>query len=118
MDVNEQRVEEFRAEVAELRLPNANNSRDRSLLLAGSVLMAVGVVVALVAFFIGHGTTNALQQRDAIVIAVTGLTVAVVGSALFVRYSMAQFLRFWMARNSWEQSHQIDRLVEALGAER
>ena len=29
---------------------------------------------------------------------------------------MAQFLRFWLARLSWEQQAQTDRLIEALGS--
>lgn len=118
MTENDARVEQFKAEVAELRLPDANSSRDRMLLRSGAALMGVGVIVAIVAFFVSHGTTNPLQQRDGIVIAVIGLTVAVVGSALFVRYSIAQFLRFWLARSSWEQSTQTDRLVDAFRSEK
>ena len=47
-------------------------------------------------------------------IALIGLTVALVGAAVFLRYSMAQFLRFWLARLSWEQQAQTDRMVEAV----
>lgn len=111
---NPDRVEQFTAEIADMKLPDAASSRDRTLLRVGVGLMALGVIVGIVAYFIGHGTTNPLQQRDAIVIAVIGLTLAVVGGALFVRYSIAQFLRFWMARLSWEQTAQTDRLVDAL----
>lgn len=111
---NPDRVEEFTTEIAEMKLPDAASSRDRMLLRGGVGLMVLGALIGIVAYFIGHGTTNALQQRDAIVLAVIGLTLAVVGGALFVRYSMAQFLRFWMARLSWEQTAQTDRMVEAL----
>lgn len=110
---NPDRVEQFTTEIADMRLPDTASARDRTLLRVGVGLMVVGVLVGIVAYFIGHGTTNALQQRDAIVIAVLGLTLAVVGSALFVRYSIAQFLRFWMARLSWEQTAATDRMVEA-----
>lgn len=79
--------------------------------------MALGVVVAMAAYVLGHGTTNPLQQRDAVVVALIGLCLAVVGGALFLRYSMAQFLRFWLARLSWEQQAQTDRMVEALRAD-
>ena len=111
---NPDRVAQFTDEIAEMRLPDSKSSRDRTLLRGGVVLMVAGVVVTIAAYFIGHGTTNALQQRDAIVIAVIGLTVAVVGAALFVRYSLAQFLRFWLARNLWEQAAQTDRLIDAM----
>jgi magnesium-transporting ATPase (P-type) len=108
------RVEQFTAEIADMKLPDTASSRDRTLLRVGLALMAVGVVTGIVAYVIGHGTTNPLQQRDAIVIAVIGLTVTVVGSALFLRYSIAQFLRFWLARLSWENQAQTDRIVEAV----
>ena len=34
--------------------------------------------------------------------------------AVFVRYSVAQFLRFWLARLTYEQQAQTDRVVEAI----
>lgn len=111
---NPERVAQFTSEIAEMKLPDTASSRDKALLRAGAVLMALGVVMTIVAYVLGHGTTNPLQQRDAIVIALVGLCLAVVGGALFLRYSMAQFLRFWLARLSWEQQAQTDRMVEAL----
>lgn len=108
------RVEEFTAEIADMSLPGSASGRDRALLLTGGVLMAAAIAVVIVAYVIGHGTTNPLQQRDAIVIALVGLTLGVVGGALFLRYSMGQFLRFWMARLSFDSLTATDRLVEAL----
>lgn len=113
-----QRVAQFKAEIAEMHLPDQATGRDRLLLRAGGVLMVVGVVLAPVAYAISHGTTNALQQRDAQVLAIAGLVVAIVGSALFLRYSLAQFLRFWLARLSWEQQAQTDRVVDAVREDR
>lgn len=109
-----QRVEQFKTEIADMKLPDQASSRDRLLLRCGGILMVVGVVLAPVAYSLSHGTTNALQQRDALVLALAGLVAAVVGGALFVRYSMAQFLRFWLARLSWEQQAQTDRVVGAV----
>lgn len=111
---SDDRIEQFTSEIADMHLSGSAGGRDRTLLRVGVAVMVVGVIVAIVAYPISHGTTNALQQRDALVIAVIGLTLAVVGAALFLRYSMAQFLRFWMARLSWEQSTSTDRLAEVL----
>ena len=108
------RVEQFSAEIADMALPGTASGRDRALLWVGAALMIVAVVMVIVAYFIGHSTTNPLQQRDAIVSALIGLTLAVVGAALFVRYSLAQFLRFWMARLSFDSATATDRLVDAL----
>jgi hypothetical protein len=38
----------------------------------------------------------------------------VVGLGLFVRFSLARLLRFWMARLVVEQQAQTDRMIEAL----
>ncbi len=111
---SDDRIEQFTSEIADMHLSGSSGGRDRMLLRLGAAAMLIGVIVSIVAYLISHGTTNALQQRDALVIAVIGLTLAVVGAALFLRYSMAQFLRFWMARLSWEQSTSTERLAEVL----
>ena len=113
-----ERVEQFKAEIADMKLADPATSRDRLLLRAGVALMVVGVVMAPIAYAVSHGTTNPLQQRDALVLVVVGLVLAVVGAALFLRYSIAQFLRFWMARLSWEQKAQTDRMVDAVRGDR
>ena len=105
------RVEEFKAEIAEMRLRDPATGRDRQLLRLGVVLLVVGVVLAVVAYFMSHGTTNPLSQRDAIILALAGVTVSIAGGALFLRYSLATFLRFWLARLIYEQQTQTDRIV-------
>jgi hypothetical protein len=105
------RVEEFKAEIAEMRLRDPATGRDRQLLRLGVVLLVVGVVLAVVAYFMSHGTTNPLSQRDAIILALAGVAVSVVGGTLFLRYSLATFLRFWLARLIYEQQAQTDRIV-------
>lgn len=112
-----ERVEQFKAEIAEMNLPEQASNRDRMLLRAGAALMVVAVVLGPVAYVTSYGTSNALQQRDAQVMALIALVLAVVGGALFLRYSIAQFLRFWLARLSWEQQAQTDRIIEAMKAD-
>ena len=105
------RVEEFKAEIADMRLRDPATGRDRQLLRLGAVLLVVGVVLTVVAYFVSHGTTNPLSQRDAIILALAGVTVSIAGGALFLRYSLATFLRFWLARLIYEQQSQTDRIV-------
>jgi hypothetical protein len=109
-----ERVEQFKEEIASMRLRDPSTSRDRLLLRLGIAGMVLGVAFGVYAYTLSHGTTNALQQRDAIVIALLGVAVTVAGAALFVRYSVAQFLRFWLARLTYEQQAQTDRVVEAI----
>ncbi len=105
------RVEEFKAEIADMRLRDPATARDRQLLRLGVAGLAVGVVLTVVAYFMSHGTTNPLAQRDAIILALAGVAVSVAGGVLFLRYSLATFLRFWLARLIYEQQTQTDRIV-------
>ena len=114
MEETPERVERFKSEIASMKLRDPSTARDRQLLRLGVALMVVGVVLGVYAYSLSHGTDDALQQRDAIVVALIGVAVSVVGGAVFVRYSVAQFLRFWLARLSYEQQAQTDRVVDAI----
>ncbi|MBL7501757.1 hypothetical protein I6A84_14015 [Frankia sp. CNm7] len=81
-----------------LRIRDPRARLDDALLRLGAVLLVAGPVLGIIAYLISHSTTNEYQQRDAIVLALVGVAVGLVGAALFVRYSMAAFLRFWLAR--------------------
>jgi uncharacterized membrane protein YidH (DUF202 family) len=110
----QQRVEQFKQEIADMRLRDPSTARDRLLLRTGIALMAIGVGFTVVGYFLSHTTKDVLQQNDAQVSAMIGIAITIVGAALFLRYSIAQFMRFWLARLTYEQSHQTDRIVEAI----
>ena len=109
-----ERVEQFKQEIADMGVKDPNAARDRLLLRLSVALMAAGPVLGIIAYTMSHGTENPLQQRDAIVLALIGVGLTVIGGALFVRYALASFMRFWLARLCWEQSAQTDRVVAAL----
>lgn len=88
----------FRAEVASLRVPGGTVARDRTLARLGAALLAAGVVIGIVAYVLSHGTTSPLEQRDALVVALIGVSVSIAGLALFLRYSLGALLRLWLAR--------------------
>jgi hypothetical protein len=113
-DGTDARVEQFKAEVADMRLRDPATGLDRLLLRLGVLGMIGGPVLALVGDFLSHSATGPLQQRDAIVQAILGLAIAVVGAALYVKAALAGFLRFWMARFVYEQQAQADRLAKAV----
>jgi TRAP-type C4-dicarboxylate transport system permease small subunit len=98
-----------------MRLRDPALKRDRALLIVGAVLLGVGVAVAIDGYALSHAAANdQRQQLDGIAIGLIGVTVTIVGAALFLRYSFAQFLRFWLARLTYEQQAQTDRVVQAI----
>jgi hypothetical protein len=111
-----ERIDQFKAEIAELRISDPSTGRDQLATKAGLAAMAAGVVLPIVAYVLSHGTTNPLSQRDALVIALIGVSLAVVGGALYLKGALAGFLRFWLVRDLHERRAQTDRLLERLGA--
>ncbi len=115
----EDRVARFRADVADMRLKDPKAGRERLWMFIGGTLMVIGVALAIIGYFQSHGATAAFNtegpatQRDAVLIALIGVTVSIVGAAIFLRYSLAQFLRFWLARLIYEQQAATDRIVES-----
>ncbi|MWA02449.1 hypothetical protein F8568_019150 [Actinomadura sp. LD22] len=98
--------------MAELKIPDPAAGRAALWLRLGGVLMVAGVALAVTAYLVSHGTRDPLLQRDAITLGLGGVTAAVAGSALFLRYSLTGFLRFWMARQSYDIAQLADRLLE------
>ena len=98
------RTESFKEEVRALKIKDPNSARDGLLLRLGVAAMIVGVVVSVVGYFVSHGTNNSLEQNDALTISMIGIAVTVLGAAVFLRYSFAAFMRFWLARLIFEQS--------------
>jgi hypothetical protein len=43
-----------------------------------------------------------------------GLALIIAGAALFVRYSLARYLRFWLIRLTYESRANTDRVVDAI----
>jgi hypothetical protein len=106
----ESRADRFTRELSELKIPDPSAGRSQLWLRIGLALMVVGPVLAIIAYFMSHGTSNPLEQRDAIVIALIGISLAVVGSAVFLRYSLTDFLRFWLARQAFDFSNLSEQL--------
>jgi hypothetical protein len=84
----ETRADRFIRELAELKIPDPAAGRPRFWQRLGAALMVLGPVLGVTAYLVSHRTT----------------------SALFLRYSLTGFLRFWMARQSHELAVLADRL--------
>ena len=111
------RVEQFKNEIAEMGLRDPATGRERALVRLGALLLVAGPVITLIAYIqdtSSSGSGVALQQGDDQIVALIGVAVAILGLGLFLRYSIANFLRFWLARLSYEQQAQTDRLIATL----
>ncbi len=97
------RLSRFKRKLAELNVPDPAPARERQLVRLGAALMIAGVVLGVVAYSLSHSTTNANQQYDAIALALIGVATSIVGGFVFLRYSLAGFLRFWLARALFDQ---------------
>jgi hypothetical protein len=114
----ETRADRFVRELAELRIPDPAAGRPRFWQRLGAVLMVLGPVLGVTAYLVSHHTTSALVQGDAVTIGLGAVTVTITGSALFLRYSLTGFLRFWMARQAHELALLADRLDRDLSNHR
>jgi hypothetical protein len=97
------RSEVFREQIAEMKIPAPSAGRDRALARVGLLLAVVGIVLGIVSYIVSHDTNNSLTQNDAVTIGLLGIGCTVVGSAVFLRYSLTQFLRLWLIRLIHEQ---------------
>ena len=102
-----ERVQEFKAQIASMGSDEPAPGRERRLLVLSIALMLGGLAVGLLGYAPWRSSVDQTDQLDAIVIAILGLGITIIGAALFVRCSLTQFLRFWLARVLYEQ--QRDR---------
>jgi hypothetical protein len=114
MSVSEElspRLQQFQAEVDQLRVSGGRANPERVGRIIGAVLMAVGLVLGIYAYFgLSHPTTNPLQQGDATVVGLLGVSFTIIGTGLFVVFSLTRYFRYWLVRLIYEQRDQIDRI--------
>jgi hypothetical protein len=105
----ESRADRFARELADLKIADPAAGHPRLWQRAGAALMVLGIVLGVAAYLISQHTGDSLTASTAITIALGGVTLALVGGAIFLRYSLTGFLRFWMARQSFELNMLAER---------
>jgi hypothetical protein len=103
-----ERAESFKEEVRSLKIKDPNASREGLFATIGLAVIVIGVVLAVVAYFMSHNTNSVLTQSDAQTVGMIGIALTIAGGAVFLRYSIAGFLRFWLARFLVEQQRTRD----------
>lgn len=102
--------------VDELHVPEPSADAESLLLKLGLILPIIGVILILAAYWTSSGSKYVADQVPMLISGgILGLGLAVIGVGLFIRFSLARLLRFWLARMVVEQQTQTDRIVEALG---
>jgi hypothetical protein len=98
-----ERRQQFEADIAQVRVKTGGAAGEPRLIALGVVLMVVGAAVALIAFIVSGSQSDSRDVMSSIILGVLGLTISVIGAAVFLRYSLGRFLRFWLLRLVYEQ---------------
>jgi hypothetical protein len=112
--VASERLREFQGEVSQLKVSGGRANPEKQGLILGFVLWAAAIVLEFVAYFSSHGTKDALEQRDMIILACFGIALAVIGTGLVVRFALTRYFRYWLVRLIYEDREQTDRIIAAL----
>jgi hypothetical protein len=112
------RIDQFKSEVTDLNLKTGNAGREKGLVILGVLMMIAGVVVSFFAYAASRNYDDARDIQTMLILSVTMAALAVFGAALFLRYSLAGFLRMWLLRNLYEGQANTDRIVEAVSDRR
>ena len=101
--------------VDELHVPEPMADAESVLMKLGVVLPLIGLGLIVFAYWNASGSAYVADQIPMLISGgILGLGLAIIGLGLFVRFSLARLLRFWLARMVVEQQAQTDRVVEAL----
>lgn len=115
MDQQQDRVEEFQTEIRALKLRAGGAESEKRLLALGVVMGVAGVVLAVLGGIQASSDAIAANQRAAVATgSFIGIALLIGGAALFVRYSLARYMRFWLVRLVHESRANTDRIVEAI----
>ena len=110
------RIDRFKDDIAALDLRAPADSSEKNYFLGGIALLVVGALFILGGYWGASSTPLVAEQIPYLISGgVLGLGLMIIGAALFVRYSLSRYLRFWLIREIYEQRAQTDRVVESLG---
>lgn len=116
MNDNNKRIEQFKSEIEGLKLKGGSADGENKLLVAGLVLVGVGVLLAIGAAVRVASFGDSAGDQRAIVAqgSLLGIAFVIAGAALFIRFSLARYMRFWLIRMTYESRANTDRIVEAI----
>jgi len=97
------RLQQFQAEVDQLRVTGGRANPERVGQTIGGVAIVIGLVLGIYSYFgLSHNTNNPLQQGDATVVGLLGVSFVMLGTGLFVVFSLTRYFRYWLIRLIYE----------------
>jgi len=115
MNDNPDRVAGFQAEIESMKVKAAGGKNETKLLALGVLLGVAGLALAVYGGIMVQNDSNEYNQRAFMATgSYIGIAMLIGGAALFVRYSMARYLRFWLIRLVHESHNNTDRIVDAI----
>jgi hypothetical protein len=108
------RVDQFKSDITDMKLKTGNSSKEGALQAFGVLLMIAGIAITVLSYISSTGADIAADQTELLSLGFAGVAVTLTGAALFLRYSLAKFLRFWLLRQMYEGQSHIDQVVDAI----
>jgi len=108
------RVDQFKSEVAEMKLKTGNATRERVYGVLGLVVMLVGVGGAFFCYVSSRNLSDARDIQSTLILAVGFVALTLLGLGIFLRFAIANFLRMWLLRQLYEGQANTERVVQAL----
>ncbi len=113
-DATRSRLEEFQAEVDEMRISGGRTNPERTAIVLSGLLFAAAIVVEIVAFSQSSSAEDPRDQTDMVILALLGVVLALGAVAVFVRVSLTRWFRYWLVRLIYENRAQTDALRDAI----
>jgi hypothetical protein len=110
----DERREQFKADVAQMKLKTGTSRRDVAFQALGGLLMLIGAVAAFIVYEASLSKKDQLSIASEQILATGFLAVTLIGVALFVVGSLARVLRLWLLRQLYESQAHIDQLSAAV----
>ena len=100
------RREQFEEDIAAVRIRTGKAEAEQRWTIVGLVGLIGGIVITILAYFSSTGQSDTRDVISSMILAMIGISISIAGAALFLRYSFARFLRFWLLRLIYEQQSQ------------
>ena len=107
-------TDDFEKAVEEIRNRKRKTERDRIYEMLGFAILVSGALLAFIAYFIagsqnsGNSVLDNLEHNELIILSMAGISLAISGAAIFLRYSITRFLRFWLIRQIYENRQRLN----------